>query len=226
VTTLAQLADRAQNALNDAAVGTWPQDTVEAWCRDAIADYATHFVRIQNQTITCVAGQHWYVLATLQRGILSVEYPKGEDPPRYLARRPVTHPQFWDQDGYYDVEDYRDHDQSDHLWISDTPTAGEEIEVIYNAMYNSIALASAHTIEVPPEHEPLLLLFVVFRAHTERMSTESQHPDTTIRMLQQMKLAVQAAEYAYHQALRDAKKTQAVGGWVPPWEVDGYDRIY
>ena len=226
MTTLAALADRAQNALNDAAVATWPQATVEQWCRDAIADYGTHFTRYNDQTINCVTDTHYYALQSLQRGIISVEYPYGQDPPQYLKRRPVTHPHFWDQDGYYDIEDYQDHQETDYLWISDNPTTGEQIHVIYRAMYNSSALAAAHTIEVPEEHEPLLLLFVVWRAHTERMSTETQHPDTTIRMLQQMKLAVQAAEYGYHLALREAKNTQASGGWVPPWDVDHHDRIY
>jgi hypothetical protein len=226
VTTLTELTDRAQNAINDAAAGTWSQAVIQQWCRDAVADYSTHFLRFEEQTINCVTDQHYYALANAQRGIISVEYPYGEDPPRYLARRPVTHPKFWDQDGYYDVEDYQDHTDTDMLWISDNPTTGEQIKVIHSAMYHSIALASSHTIEVPPEHEPLLLLFVVWRAHTERMSTEAQNPDTTIRMLQQMKLAVQAAEYGYHQALRDAKQAQAVGGWVPPWQVDDHDRIY
>jgi hypothetical protein len=226
MTTLAELADRAQNALNDAGVGTWPQTTIEEWCRDAVADYATHFMHVYTDTINCVTDQQYYGLQTLQRGVISVEYPVGEDPPRYLKRRSVNHPKFWDEAGYYDVEDWRDHTKTDYLWISETPSTGEQIQVIHNTMYVSTNLYPASVLEVPEEHEPLLLLFVVFRAHTERMSTESQHPDTTIRMLQQMKLAVQAAEYAYHQALRDAKKTQAVGGWVPPWEVDGYDRIY
>jgi hypothetical protein len=226
MTTLAQLADRAQNAINDAAVGTWSQATIEQWCRDAIADYSTHFLRIDDLTINCESGEHDYGLPGRERAILSVEYPYGEDPPRYLTRRSVTHPGFWDNDGYYDFEDYQDHSDTNILWISDSPTDGEQIHVVFTCMYNSIALYAASTIEVPEEHEPLLILFVVWRAHTERMSTEAQNPDTTIRMLQQMKLAVQAAEYAYHQALRDAKAVQAVGGWVPPWKVDGYDRIY
>jgi hypothetical protein len=226
MTTLTELADRCQNAINDAGAGTWSQATIVDWCQDAISDYCTHFYRVDEQTINCVAGQKYYSLNMDFRAILSVEYPYGEIPPQYLVRHLMVKSTFWLRDIYYDVEVRNDQRNHDTLWISASPSAGEQILVTYTRSYQSVALAGGDTIEVPLEHEALLVLFVVWRAHQERMTTEAQFPDTTIRMLQQHKLAVQAAEYAYHQALRDAKKAQAVGGWVPPWKVDGYDRIY
>ncbi|MGB2911331.1 MAG: hypothetical protein WBD56_16585 [Anaerolineales bacterium] len=33
--------------------------------------------------------------------IISVEYPDGNDPPKYLYQRELTHPDFWGQDGFY-----------------------------------------------------------------------------------------------------------------------------
>lgn len=225
MTTLAQLADRAQNALNDAGAGTWTQAVVEEWCRDAIRDYSHHFLRTDEDTITCTAGTHYYKLNADYRGIISVEYPAGQDPPQYLTRLSITHPDFWDSDDHYDIDDYADNTDSAVIWISASPAAGDEILVLYTCPYTS-AMASGTTIDVPPEHEPILILFVVWKAHVERLSTEAQNPDTTIRMLQQMKLAVQAAEHAYHQALRDAHGTRADGGWVAPWRSDAYDRVY
>ena len=109
--------------------------------------------------------------------------------------------------------------------ISASPSTGEQIYVHYSRLYDT-DLVSADQITIPPEHEPIILAFVIWRAHQERLATEAQNPDTTIRMLQQMKLAVQSTEFTYRQMLRRAKAANALGGPTGPWEVDGYDRIY
>jgi hypothetical protein len=224
-TTLAEMADRCQEALNDTAAGTWSQAVVEEWCLDALREYNQHFFKSAREFIDCIAAQHNYDLPAAYRGVMYVEYPYGEDPPEYLKRLSRQHPNFWLSDDYYDIQEHLDAGDPAQLWISAEPSAGEQIYLHYSCVYDT-ALASGDNFEIPPEHDPIIIAFVVWRAHQERLATEAQNPDTTIRMLQQMKLAVQSTEFSYRQLLRRAKQVRAVGGPTGPWEVDGYDRIY
>ena len=224
-TTLAEMADRAQLVLNDTAAGTWSQTIVEEWCLDALREYNQHFFRSAQHFIDCVAGQHYYELNADFRGVIYVSYPWDLDDPVYLKRLSRQHPDFWLSDDYYDIQESYDVYDAPLIWISASPSAGEQIYVHYASLYD-IELTSIDNFEIPPEHDPIIIAFVVWRAHQERLATEAQNPDTTIRMLQQMKLAVQSTEFTYRQLLRRAKAARAVGGPTGPWEVDGYDRVY
>jgi len=68
----------------------WPDATINAWISDAIRDYSVFFSRRLTATINCVTDQVEYSLSSLThpRSIVSVEYPDGEDPMVFLARRP------------------------------------------------------------------------------------------------------------------------------------------
>lgn len=233
MTTLAQLADRAQNALSDAAAGTWAQATVEEWILDGIRDYSNHFSLTYRSTINCTANTRAYSLPDTYRDVILVEYPVGEDPPEYLERRPVHHPDFWDRDGYYDILLQSAPGlgvptggvADSTLYISEKPSAGESIYVTYTGPHNT-DLDSDDVLSLPDEHEPIIIAFVLWRACQERHNLEAQSPDTTIRMLHQFKLSAQAAETAYRAAIQEAKGQDAPGGWVGPWKLDDADRIY
>jgi hypothetical protein len=224
-TTLEEMADRAQEALNDTAAGTWSQAVVQEWCLDAQREYNQHFFKSAQHFIDCVAGQHNYDLNADFRGVIYVGYPWDADDPVYLTRLSRQHPNFWLSDDYYDIQEHFDAGDPAQLWISASPSAGELIYLHYAALFDT-ALDSSDPFEIRPEHDPIIIAFVIWRAHQERLATEAQNPDTTIRMLQQMKLAVQSTEYSYRQLLRRAKRARAAGGPTGPWEVDGYDRIY
>jgi len=86
MTTLAQLADRAQSALSDAAAGTWSQATAEEWCNEALRDYSLHFPREIEATQATSANDRKYDLPAGFQAMLTVEYPSGNDPPDYLVR--------------------------------------------------------------------------------------------------------------------------------------------
>ena len=112
-------------------------------------------------------------------------------------------------------------------WPSET--AGEELELTYSAYHipvANISPPSAAPITVAIYHEHIIEQYAVWQAHVERLATEVQSPDTTIRLIQQYKLAVQATEASYRASLREAMAAQSAGGWTGPWRVDGNDRIY
>jgi hypothetical protein len=230
VTTLTQLVDRIQLQLNDAGASIWAQTDIEEWAIAGIRDYSIHFPRVNADIITCATGTQRYDLEGDCLGIILVEYPRDEDPPAYLTRLPRTHPDFWLHDTYYDVELYNTEPNTPpSLWISASPTLGEYIHVYYNAYHypsaNTVPPPIA-AISVPAHHEHLIEHYVVWQAHVERLNTEIQAPDTTIRLIQQYKLACQSTEAAYRSSLRAAQRSLSAGGWTGPWRVDGHDRIY
>jgi hypothetical protein len=230
MTTLTQLVDRVQLLLNDSAGSIWAQTDVEEWVIDGIRDYSIHFPREQADLITLAAGVRYYELEGDCLGVILVEYPYGEDPPEYLTRLARAHPDFWLRDTYYDIELMNADALSKPLiWLSASPTAGQKAHVTYQAYHypsvNTIPPPIA-AISVPAYHEHIVEQYAVWMAHVERLNTEIQSPDTTIRLIQQYKLAVQATENVYRSSLRTALKAVSAGGWTGPWRVDGHDRIY
>jgi hypothetical protein len=230
-TTLAELADRAQLTLNDAAAGTWPQATVESWCIDAIRDYTQTFPRTYRSAITISGASpgHEFDLTTDLIAVILVEYPGDEDPPAYLKRRSRTHPQFYGRKGYYDVQHSHDMTTVPTLYLSEEPGDGEKIYITMKAHHDT-SLVSGDDITVPDHHEGLLILFVLWQAFKERLSTEEQDPDTTlaghVTLLQQLVKGATQAEKEYKDALKRAKANVAEGGFSGPWTADDHDRIY
>jgi hypothetical protein len=53
-----------------------------------------------------------------------LEYPTDEDPPLFLTRLARTHPDFWGQAGYYDLEPRKDASAQGKLWLSEETTSG------------------------------------------------------------------------------------------------------
>jgi hypothetical protein len=227
MTTLLQLADRAQLALNDAGVATWAQATVESWVLDAIRDYSQSFPRVRTSTTTIAVDDagHEFDLPTDFLGMVLVEFPDGEDPPEYLKRRSRTRSGFWDYEGYYDLEPSADAGSAGTLYLSEEPDNGEAYTLTWLAPHDT-DLDSGDTITVPEDHESILVLYVVWQAIRERMATAEQDPDSTTQVLRQLTLAAQQAEFEYNRALKRAKGQRSPGGPTGPWRADVHDPIY
>jgi hypothetical protein len=230
MTTLTQLVDRVQLLLNDTAATIWAQTDLEEWVVDGIRAYSIHFPRTAITTWVCTANDHTYNLPADFLAVLNIEHPTSEDPPQYLTRLARTHPSFWLYDTYYDVETLQsDPTRVATLYISDTP-AGTETTTLTYAAYHSPAVNTVPpptaAITVPAYHEHIIEQYAIWQANLERLNTEIQAPDTTIRLIQQYKLAVQATESSYRASLRAALSAMTGGGWTGPWQVDGHDRIY
>ena len=230
-TTLAELADRAQITLNDAAAGTWSQATVEAWVLEAIRDYTQSFPRTIRSSITVSGASpgHEFSLTADYISMIVVEYPGEQNPPIYLKRRRCTHSRFYGYEGYYDVEPTHDQTEVPTLYLSEEPADGEKITWTAKCHHDT-TLASGDDITVPEHHEGLLLLFVLWQAFKERLATEEQDPDTTlagqVTLLQQLVKGATQAEKEYKAALARAKGNVADGGFSGPWAADEHDRIY
>ena len=230
-TTLAQLADRAQVTLNDAAAGTWPQATIEEWVIEAIRDYTQSFPRTIRSSITISSGSpgHEFSLTDDYISMILVEFPGDQDPPVYLKHRRRTHPRFYNYEGYYDIEPSGDMTSVAKLYLSEEPENGDKIYWTAKCHHDT-TLVSGDDLTVPEHHEGLLLLFVLWQAFKERLATEEQEPDTTlaghVTLLQQLVKGATQAEKEYKAALNRAKANVAEGGFSGPWEVDDHDRIY
>jgi hypothetical protein len=227
MTTLVNLQERCELALNDATNATWGAETLQQWILDAIRDYSQYFPRLQTATTTISTASpgHSFDLPTDFLSVLLVEFPTGEDPPEYLTRRSRTHPQFYDYEGYYDVEASHDATGTGTLYLSEEPSNGESFVLTYHATH-ATDLDDTDTITVREDHEEILILFVVWTAFKERAATEQQDPDTTIHLLQQIVKAAEQAEAEYRRALRRAESHRADGGWAGSWTADVYDPIY
>ena len=152
MTTLAEVADRAQNAIGDAAAGTWTQALVEEWIVEAIRDYSAHFARRVEDTISCTADTQEYNLPADFLGMLLVEYPAGEDPPEYLQFLPRHNPNFPSSDSYYDVLFTSDVGTVSIIRLShDNVDGSDEIDITYLAQHD-LSLVSGDTITVPSHH--------------------------------------------------------------------------
>ena len=226
MTTLAQLADRAQAAVSDGAAATWSQDQMEAWAVEAIRDYSNYFPRRLQATITTTLDERTYDLPAGLLAVASVEYPAGEDPPQYLARHSYTDPAFWQADGHYDLVRSRDATGTAELTISTKPAAGETIAVHYLAIHD-VTVESADTITVPAAHEPILIEFIIWRAWLERLGAEQQSPTSNSSLLlSQYAANADRARRNYVQALGRARVQAAGESRSARWRLDKWDRWY
>ena len=104
------------------------------------------------------------------------------------------------------------------------PLSTEGYSIRYQAVH--AATGASDTITVSPDHQPILVLFVVWRALKERQAKESANPDTTSKYLNQLVYAATQAEQEYRRALERALTSRSASGIAGPWRADIYDPIY
>ena len=226
MTVLSELRDRVENAVNDAGNAHFSTDLVDEWIKDAIREYSLHFPRRKTYDITTAADDREYDLASDTQDILSVEYPQGEDPPEYLERRSYRHPDFWEEDGYYDWIPHDDATDVLEIYISTKPDAGETIRVLYLGDHLT-TLAAGSTISVPERHERVLINFCVWKALKYLEQAEEQAPTSNSSLLMaQMAQNAFRAERAYYDSLRRAIRGEEGQSAHARWKLDKYDRIY
>lgn len=225
--TLQNLIDDCEADLNDSGNAVWIAADIEQWCRDAINDYSQHFHTINQDTIACNANDRKYDLDSLLIDIVSVEYPSGQDPPQFLDRRPHTHPDFWSDEGYFDVLYHHDDTDAAELFISTKPSAGQSIEVTWAGRYDSTILTSAAII-VPVEHHHILRKYVQWQALVQLKAAEEAAPTSNSSLIMsQLAINVDQARRAYVDALAKAlfaTSKSAVVSWAEQDEAS--KRIY
>jgi hypothetical protein len=226
MSTLANIADEAQNVLSDSAAATWSQATVEEWINAAIRDYSNHFPRLVETTQSTTADDRTYDLPADFQTMVKVEYPDGQDPPEYLSRLSYKHPQFWQGDYWYDVVFKDNVADAAEFWMSKKPAASETIRWHYLATHD-FTLASGGTVTVPEQHENLLIAFVVWKAHQELLMAEQQSPTSNSSLLMgQLANNADRAKRAYFQAVAQALRGREGTSAQLAWRPGGSERIY
>jgi hypothetical protein len=226
MTTLSALADRAQNALSDAGASSWSQAVIEEFCVEALREYSRYFPRVMSYSQTITATVQKYTLPDDFIGMVSVEYPADQDPPEYLTKRSYLHPDFWNQDGYYDIVQRRYEGKRAELWISESPASNGTARLEYLA-YHDLTLASGDTITVPLEHEDILIQHVIYQAWRELGSAEMQNPtNNSALIMSQVESNASMALHKYRELIRRAQALDAGRSGTVAWVMDSFDRIY
>lgn len=227
MTTLAQLADRAQNAIGDPTAAIWSQAKIEEWVLDGIRAYSRDFPKthLPYNLSTTINDQKYNLPADFLE-IVTVEYPIGNTPPTYLQHAHSQSADFWVNGSQrYDIIHHRDTDTPDELWISDIPTAsGQTIAIHYNARHNT-SLAAGDTITIPPHHEDLIILMVVITAWQERLSAAVASSTTSPLKISEISDALSDTQQRLIVAIQNAK-TSLTPSQTNKWAMDPFDPIY
>lgn len=228
MTTLETLIDQVEADLGDSGNTYFAAADIERWLRDGIVDYSDYFPRVKTAEITTSANDRTYDLAADFIAVISVEYPAGEEPARYLKRRPYTHPDFWREDGYYDIVPRSDDTDLNELYISTKPAASETITVQYQALHDN-SIAAAGTLTVPARHHYLLRAYARWKATEQRAANEEADPTSNSSLLMsqlQNNARRWKGEYlnALAKAIQAGQAQSQVVSWMGQGEVS--DRVY
>jgi len=209
---------------DDATPFQWSDLQINQWINDAIAEYSIHFPRRVNTTISCSTGVWTYHLPAGFRAAYSVEYPVGEDPPRYLEQRNHLSPGFYRADGFYDFLRRLDESSPDELILSASPAASESVLLIHLADHPYLD-DDSDTCTVPDRHLELVVMFIRWAAYQELATTESADPDPTNLALGTLELNAYRAKREYRLKLEQWQAAEAESGIVQ-WQMDRWDRVY
>jgi hypothetical protein len=217
----------AGNLIGDPTNAVFSTAVLTEWINFAIADISQHFPRVITRTMNCVTDQLEYDLDDTFMACLSVEYPDGEDPPRFLMRREYTHPLFYEQPGFYDIINTQSALATNlpRLVISEAPTTGEDIVMEHTAPHNSLSAPNDVT-TLFNRHTHLISLFVRWKAWQELATTEGMDPDPVKLLAATQEVNAYRAERAYYDALRRDIAAESASGRASGWRMDKYDSTY
>jgi len=228
-TTLTAL--RAQCRLLLASTTAWPNATLDAFIADAIRAYSAELPRVYRNTLALTTGTQAYALPGAHGflGVVSVEYPAGEDPPEFLY--PVAE---WSAEFGAGAEVYALRGVADNLaiesdtsagWIvfAETVATGESAVVAYHGLHRiPNAGDDAAQITVPEAHWDALIAFVDFRCHWELESDEAIVAASTSIVLAQLGEDGRRTWNRWREVMGRLTATQVAAVWLP-W---ADERIY
>jgi hypothetical protein len=230
-TTFDSFVTRLKISLNDKTAVTWDTEMIATFLNDGIRAYSQHFPRIITDSIALTTGTAEYDLNADYMGVLSVEYPDGEDPREYLKRRPYTHDDFWSESGRYAIIEAHDDNNPPQIIFSDDVATGETAVVEYNAhhlLISDTALISG-TCTIPVQHQHLLTKYVMWQAALHLASAEQQSPTSNSSLLM-AQLAQNARRLALdysttlQQAIYAAEGQSTAVNWMKSGT--GMERVY
>jgi hypothetical protein len=225
--TFAQLLSDCLVALGDPSGLTWARTTVIwPWCIEAMRTFP--LLRPQREDHTILAGEEWhYDLPANFREVISVEYPVGQSPPKFLIMKNRLDPEFYSTDEFFDV----DHNYADGIgWIihfSAAHKAATHVYVEYLAEHDlDMADDQQHFITVADEFYSILLAQVCLRAYRERLGAAIQDPTAHTNIIYQLTEMVRKAEQNYNDLLAATWQKISNSKVSPRQAVDRFDRVY
>jgi hypothetical protein len=226
MTTLNELRGRIQNLLADASGTTFTYTLIEEWIEDAIREYGQHFSIFDTYGFTTSVGEAEYELFNFPiKNIFAVEYPTNQEPRSYLEKRDRFDTQgFHRDDQGYDYEVTGEAGARIVLYFSKTDFENYEAITVYTLQaYDE----DAATIELPVEHETIIIARVKWMAYEYLVAQEMTNPTNNSSLLMgQMQQNANSARKSYFQLLTLALFKDEGKSEVIRWEMDGFDRIY
>jgi hypothetical protein len=225
MTTRAELNNLVRRRLNDqTAPSVFTDEQINQWINDAIEEYSRYFPARRNETVGVKAGERIYELPQDYRGIISVEYPTGQDPPAYLDRRDYRHPEFWLKNGYYDIVHRTDAANADEIWITEVPTGTGAITLEF--MGDHVMLdEDTDVTDIPDLHLELITQHVRWSSIQALASAEAGNPDPNNVMLDRYEANATRAERTFYKKVEELQKLETESG-MQPWAMDKWDRAY
>jgi hypothetical protein len=225
--TLAMLEGEVMGLVGDETNATFTLLQIDDWINQAIRDLSIHFPRISDYTMNTTLGTHVYDMETYIKGVISVEYPTGQNPPRFLSRKIYTDPKFWLSEGYYDFIKPNTSDSllPPQLYVSDYTPVGTNLISVKCTIDHAPLVDSGDECTVLERHYHLIGLFVRWKALSERSSHESMDPSPLAMRASLMENATMKAEAAYIAALNRALAAENDSGQAS-WKMDRFDGLY
>jgi hypothetical protein len=233
MTTLGELRATLREILPDATF--WPDASVNAWIQEAIWDFSGYFPLELSGMLNLAANVRIYLLSDIYYsgtpsygdamyasdvvGVVQVEYPYGQDPPRFLTRKQETAGIVGEA-----VFDVRGNPPKE-LVLGEKPAASEQARVVYTCGHD-IPVDDDDVITVPGNRQEAIIEFVRWQAIREAEMNETMDPDTKNLVLSMVGLNSGRSERIYRAKIRDYQGQEAAGGYVAGWRMDDKDRVY
>jgi hypothetical protein len=214
-------------SLGDSLAATWSRTSViSPWVAEAVINFPILRPMLDDHT-NGASIVYSYQAPVDFREVITVEYPISEQPPSYLARKNRLDEDFWNSDGYYDI----DHDYSAgsgwYIWVSGGVAALAHIKMQYLANHNTtIVDDTIATWSVPDQYESIIIAYVVAKAFRERLSFYMVNPTAHTSIIQQMTEMTRRAEENYKELCFQALRRLADSRITPNVASDKFDRVY
>lgn len=209
-----------------AQIRGWVVDTtfytdamVNLWINSAIWEYSQHFPRVLGQTFNAasIIQNGGYPLDDNVIGVLSVEYPAGQFPIKYLTRVDRRTPGW---DGDWDVYDLIG-DPVSHIMLGAGVITGTNILSVYTHSLHVLPTDDASTLTMPDSHLPLLEAYIMFLVEKNREAEASRTLGVVdLYDITSLSMATRRAWYTYQEKLKVFlnETTGSVRGG--PWVMD------
>jgi hypothetical protein len=222
IMNMIELRERCQRTLNDASGATFSDDLVDGWIRAALEEYSQHFNKVVDVQVSgIVAGTYAYAVTERVGSVMRVEYPEGQDPPKYAQRRPYGNNEFFLHADSYDFIQTKG-ESAGILFLSD-PTQDSTATITALRTFDE----TATELDIPAKHEPILIARVRWQARQFQADGELLAPTSNSSLLMaQMEQNAKSARKDYYQMLYNAVLTESGGSVSVRWEMDKYGQVY